>query len=79
MGWVYTLALPQLRFPHWWGEIWLPVLGLAPVGRIGVFLLLSAILGMKYTNKLIWTTINKLVVQSRKFIEKEHKVNTKGT
>jgi hypothetical protein len=74
MGWVYTLALPQLRFPHRWGEIWLPVLGLAPVGRIGVFLLLSAILGMKYTNKLIWTTYNKLVVQCSKFIEKEHKV-----
>jgi hypothetical protein len=46
-----------------------------------VFLLLSAILGMKYTNKLIWTTDNKLVVQSTKFhafnirfIQKEHKV-----
>jgi hypothetical protein len=46
-----------------------------------VFLLFSAFLGMKYTNKLIWTTDNKLVVQSRKFhafhirfIQKEHKV-----
>ena len=63
------------------GKIWLPVLGLAPVGRIGVFLLLSAILGMKYTNQLIWTTDNTLVLKSSKFhafhirfIQKEHKV-----
>jgi hypothetical protein len=63
------------------GGIWLPVLGLAPVGRKGVFLLLSAILGMKYTNKLIWTTDNKLVIKSRKFdafhirfIQNKHKV-----
>jgi hypothetical protein len=42
--WVKTLALPHLRIPHGWGKIWLPELGLAPVGRKGVFVLLSAIL-----------------------------------
>jgi hypothetical protein len=33
------------------GEIWLPILGPALGGRIGVFRLFSAILGMKYTNQ----------------------------
>jgi hypothetical protein len=61
------------------GEIWLPVLGPAPGGRIGVFLLLSSILGMKYANQLIWTTDNTLVLKCSKFhafhirfIQKEH-------
>jgi hypothetical protein len=68
------------------GKIWLPVLGPAAVGRIGVFLLLSAILGIKYRNQLIWTIDNTLVLNSSKFhafhirfIQKEHKVHTKGT
>jgi hypothetical protein len=68
------------------GKIWLPVLGPAVVGRIGVFVLLSAILGMKYRNQLIWTTDNTVVLNSSKFhafdirfIQKEHKVHTKGT
>jgi hypothetical protein len=61
------------------GKIWLHVLGPAPGGRIGVFLLLSAILGMKYTNQLICTTDNTLVLKYSKFhafhirfIQKQH-------
>jgi hypothetical protein len=33
------------------GKIWLPELGPAPGGRIGVFRLFSTILGMKYMNQ----------------------------